>query len=78
MRALLDLVRTNQAAAKDVSTQYHALLLDASGSLDILDPELGEEEELIMSVAAELARLSQHLRKPNPLNPNPHTLYPKP
>jgi hypothetical protein len=38
--------------------QYEKVLRDASLLLKILDPELGEEE-LIESVAAELAKLSQ-------------------
>ena len=63
MRALLDLMRGNEAAVQDMSDQYRFLLHKASDHLKILDPEHGEEE-LIKSVAAELAKLSQPLRKP--------------
>jgi len=63
VRALLDLMRENEAAVKDVSSQCRALLGYASVHLKILDPEHGEEE-LIKSVAAEMAKLSLLLRKP--------------
>jgi len=63
VRALLDLMRGNEAAVKELSIQIQYLLDEASAHLKILDPELGEEE-LIELVAAELAKLSQHLRKP--------------
>ena len=63
MRALLDLMRDNKAAVQDLSHHCQALLLDASVLLKILHPEHGEKE-LIELVAAELAKLSQPLRKP--------------
>ena len=62
MRALLDLMRDNEAAVQGSSSRCKSLLHDASVHLTILDPEHGEEE-LIKSVAAELAKLSQPLRK---------------
>ena len=62
VRALLDLLRGNEAAVKDISSQCRKLLR-TSASLKILDPEHGEEE-LIELVAAALAKLSQPLRKP--------------
>ena len=54
MRALLDLLRENEAALKFRSAE--CALQNASCHLKILDPEHGEEE-LINSVAAELAKL---------------------
>ena len=63
MRALLDLMCENEAAVKDFSLQCRTVLSCASVHLKILGPEHGEEE-LIKSVAAELAKLSLHLRKP--------------
>ena len=75
MRALLDLMRDNVAAVQDLSDFCQELLRKASVRLKILDPEHGEEE-LIKSVAAELAKLSQSLRKPQTLNPKPCTPNP--
>jgi len=63
VRALLDLMRGNEAEVQDFSTQCRYLLDEASMHLKILDPEHGDEE-LIASVAAELATLSLPLRKP--------------
>ena len=63
MRALLDLMRENEAAVQDTAGQYQQLLHQSSVHLKILDPEHGEEE-LIKSVAAEMAKLSLLLRKP--------------
>ena len=63
MRALLDLMCDNEAAVQDMSDSCQGLLLVASVRLKILDPEHGEKE-LIELVAAELAKLSQPLRKP--------------
>ena len=57
VRALLDLMRENEAAAQDLSGLSHELLLEAFRHLQILDPEHGKEE-LIELVAAELAKLS--------------------
>ena len=56
-------MRENEAAVHDFSTDCIQLLHFASVQLKILNPEHGEEE-LIKSVAAELAKLSLHLRKP--------------
>ena len=77
MRALLDLMRESKAAVQDLSDQCKMLLHSASLHLKILDPEHGEEE-LIKSVAAELAMLSLPLRRPPTLNPQPSTLHPTP
>ena len=66
MRALLDLLRDNEAAVQDVSGRCQILLSHASVHLKILDPEYGEEE-LIELVAAELAKLSLPLRQPGAL-----------
>jgi len=63
VRALLGLMRDNEAAANAMSTQCQLLLRDASVHLKILDPEHGEKE-LIELVAAELAHHSLPLRKP--------------
>ena len=62
MRALLDLMRNNEAAVLAMSDQYRNLLREASLFLKILDPEHGEAE-LIDLVAAELAKLSLLLRE---------------
>ena len=70
MRALLDLMRGNEAAVQDLSDRCQNLLRNASADLKILDPEHGEEE-LIELVAAALAKLSLPLRKPQTLNPQP-------
>jgi len=77
VRALLDLMRGNEAAVLAMSNQCRNLLLEASEHLKILDLEHGKEE-LITSVAAELAKLSQPLRKPSTLNPETDTPNPKP
>ena len=63
MRALLDLLRLNEATFKDSRTQdilsvVQLLLQNASKELQILDPELGDEE-LIKSVAVEVATLGR-------------------
>jgi len=68
VRALLDLIRENEAAVKDISTHCRAVLQEASVHLKILDPEHGEGK-LIKSVAAEMAKLSLLLRKPSTLHP---------
>jgi len=57
VRALLDLVRENGALVEDNLVVCQNLLLQATFDLQILDPELGEEE-LVKSVAAELARVT--------------------
>ena len=77
MRALLDLMRENEAAVLAMSGRCQPLLCRASEILKILDPEHGEKE-LIELVAAELAKLSRPLRKSSTLNPEPSTLTPKP
>ena len=56
MRALLDLLRENEARVQKVPAICASVLEDASEDLAILDPEVGEEE-LIKAVAAALARL---------------------
>ena len=63
MRALLDLLRLNEATFKDSRTQsilgaVRLLLKNASDELQILHPELGDEE-LIKSAAVELAKLDR-------------------
>ena len=55
MRALLDLLRNNEAAVKTILRLRESVLLNASHRLKILDPVHGDEE-LINSVAAELAK----------------------
>jgi len=62
VRALLDLMRDNEAAVLAVSDQCGRMLVEARVYLKILDPEHGCQE-LIKSLAAELAKLSQPLRK---------------
>ena len=63
MRALLDLMRGNEAAVQDFSALCRHLLGEASEHLKILDLEHGCQE-LIKSLAAELDKLSLPLRKP--------------
>ena len=70
MRALLDLMRDNEAAVQDLSDRCQILLHRAIADLKILDPEHGEKE-LVELVAAALAKLSLPLRKPQTLNPKP-------
>ena len=57
MRALLDLMRENGDAVQANLVHVQDFLQRASKHLTILDPELGEEE-LVKSVAAELARVT--------------------
>ena len=56
VRALLDLMRENQARVQKVAAGSANLLERASEQLAILNPEVGEEE-LIQAVAAALANL---------------------
>jgi hypothetical protein len=56
VRALLDLMRENQASVQKLAGMCAAVLKLASQQLTILDPEVGEEE-LIQAVAAALANL---------------------
>ena len=56
MRALLDLMRENEASVQLSLDGFAAMLESASQQLTILDPEVGEEE-LIQAVAAALANL---------------------
>jgi hypothetical protein len=65
VRALLDLMRDNEAAVQHVSGRCLKLLLEAKRNLKILHPEHGDEE-LTMSVAVEYAKLSLSLRQPEP------------
>ena len=60
MRALLDLMRENGPSVQQNPAHCQDLLQRATSFppfLKILDPELGEEE-LVKSVAAELAKLA--------------------
>jgi hypothetical protein len=57
LRALLDLIRENGASVQDNLSQCRNSLQHASKHLQILDPELGEEE-LVKSVAAALASVT--------------------
>jgi len=56
VRALLDLMRENEAAVQETTAACEEVLADASSNLKILDPEVGEKE-LVQSVAVELAKL---------------------
>ena len=56
MRALLYLMRENEAAVQKLAAACAAVLKSANLHLSILDPEVGEEE-LIKAVAAALAKL---------------------
>jgi hypothetical protein len=56
VRALLAFLRENEALVQEATRQCVHVLDEATKHLQILDPELGDEE-LIESVAAELARL---------------------
>jgi len=56
LRALLDLMRENEARVQTVPAMCSVVLGLASEHLTILDPEVGEEE-LIQAVAAALAKL---------------------
>ena len=56
MRALLDLMREHEAKVQEKASACAAMLKHASTSLNILDPEVGEEK-LIEAVAAALANL---------------------
>jgi len=77
VRALLDLMRENEATVHDLSGRCQGLLLEAARDLKILDPVHGEEG-LIKVVAAALAQLSLALRKPQTVNPQPGILNIKP
>ena len=56
MRALLDLMRENEAGVQMLAAMCAELLELARQHLTILDPEVGEEE-LIQAVSAALANL---------------------
>ena len=56
MRALLDLMRENEATVQAFLAPCAAVLVSASQHLTVLDSEVGEEE-LIQAVAAALAKL---------------------
>ena len=55
MRALLDVLRDNQATEHDVY-EWQLFMRDASSQLKILDPEHGEEE-LVKSMEVASAEL---------------------
>ena len=57
MRALLDLMRENEAAVKNLAAACFDMLSHASKKLTILDPVVGGEEEISHAVAAALANL---------------------
>ena len=61
MRALLDLMRENEARVQNVPAVFAVMLAQARRHLKILDPEVGEEE-LIKAVAAAQAKLDALLR----------------
>ena len=56
MRALLDLLRENEAEVQAIRCNCKHLLQMASSQLKILDPRLGEEK-LIKSVAVEFSKV---------------------
>ena len=62
MRALLDLMRENGASVQANLVNCQELLQQASKNLKIFDPEAGEEE-LIESLAAELAKLTASMNE---------------
>ena len=55
MRALLDLLRENEAAVKTMPILFQTVIQHATAHLKILDPEHGEQD-LVKSVAAEQAK----------------------
>jgi len=61
VRALLDLMRENEDVVQVLAAACQELLEHVSLSLNILDPEVGEEE-LIKAVAAEAAEVRALLR----------------
>ena len=56
MRALLDLMHKNEAAVESLASGCEEVLQQASTTLMVLDPEVGEEE-LIKAVAVQLAKV---------------------
>ena len=66
MRALLDLMRDNEAEVQNMPEPCRFLLRTASAHLKIIHPERGQKE-LINLVAAALAKLSLPLREPGAL-----------
>ena len=56
MRALLDLLRENEAAAQDLAAPFDTVLREATSNLKILASEVGDKE-LIKEVAVEQAKL---------------------
>jgi hypothetical protein len=61
VRALLDVIRRNEASVESMAAAIQHALQLASKCLTALDPEAGEED-LITAVAAELAKLRELLR----------------
>ena len=68
MRALLDMMRDNEAAVQVLAAACQELLEHASLFLNILDPKVGEKE-LIKAVAAAAAKLLALIRYSTPLGP---------
>ena len=62
MRALLDLMRENEAAVQQNLSQCKHFLKQASLKLKILDPELGQQE-LVKSLAAEMANVDASIAR---------------
>ena len=56
VRALLDLMRQNKTAVQEMLPACQIMLQKASSCLQVRDPETGEEE-LVKSVAVEMAKL---------------------
>ena len=56
MRALLDLLRDNEAVTEHHVSEWQFILQHASSHLKILDPEHGEEE-LVKSIEVARAKL---------------------
>jgi hypothetical protein len=56
VRALLDLMRENEAAVQSMAALCQQVLEESSSTLKILDPEVGDKE-LIKEVAVEALKL---------------------
>ena len=62
---MLNLMRENEASVQAELVHCQDLLQQASKMFHILDPELGDEE-LVKSVAAEMAKLTALMAKKSP------------